>query len=154
MLRSTCGLMQALASRPAVGAAGRAAGDVKDSRQRRPTMWSVHYDLSIDTARADALFASALQISDAPSAVQVKQAIDAATRTLGDLGCVARVAQEFGEHPEAAVTRMRWAREEVACVFDGSPSHPDDAPRPVPPAGARPAPRPPGGPARQPPRRP
>ena len=60
-------------------------------------MWSVHYDLSIDTARADALFASALQISDAPSAVQVKQAIDAATRTLGDLGCVARVAQEFGE---------------------------------------------------------
>ena len=94
-------------------------------------MWSVHYDLSIDTARADALFASALQISDAPSAVQVKQAIDAATSALGDLGCAARVAQEFGEHPETAVTRMRWAREEVACVFGGSPSDPDYAPRPV-----------------------
>ena len=77
-------------------------------------MWSVHYDLSIDTARADALFASVLQISDAPSAVQVIQAIDAATSALGDLGCAARVAQEFGEHPETAVTRMRWAREEVA----------------------------------------
>jgi hypothetical protein len=102
-------------------------------------MWSVHYDLSIDTARADALFASALQISDAPSAVQVKQAIDAATRTLGDLGCVARVAQEFGEHPETAVTRMRWARDEVACVFGGSPSDPDYAPRPVRPGGALPA---------------
>ena len=88
-------------------------------------MWSVHYDLSIDTARADALFASALQISDAPSAVQVKQAIDAATSALGDLGCAARVAQEFGEHPETAVTRMRWAREEVACVFGGSPSGPE-----------------------------
>jgi len=115
-------------------------------------MWSVHYDLSIETARADALFASALQISDAPSAVQVKQAIDAATSALGDLGCVARVAQEFGEHPEAAVTRMRWAREEVACVFDDSPSDPEYAPRPVRP-GACPAPRLPGDMAGQPPGR-
>ena len=82
-------------------------------------MWSAPYDLSIDTARADALFASALQISDDPSAVQVMQAIDAATGTLGDLGCAARVAQEFGEHPETAVTRMRWARAEVAGVFGG-----------------------------------
>src|ERR1044072_3599021 len=88
-------------------------------------MWSVHYDLSIDTARADALFASVLQISDAPSAAQVKQASDAATSALGDLGCAARVAQEFGEHPETAVTRMRWAREEVALVFGGSPADSD-----------------------------
>ena len=113
-------------------------------------MWSVHYDLSIDTARADALFASVLQISDAPSAVQVIQAIDAATSALGDLGCAARVAQEFGEHPETAVTRMRWAREEVACVFDGSPPDPEYAPRP---AGACPAPRLPGDLAGQPPGR-
>jgi hypothetical protein len=113
-------------------------------------MWSVHYDLSIEIARADALFASVLQISDAPSAVQVRQAIDAATNTLGDRGCVARVAQEFGEHPEAAVTRMRWAREEVACVFDGSSSDSDYAPRPVRPAGACPAPRLPGDLAGQP----
>ena len=116
-------------------------------------MWTVHYDLSIETARADVLFASALQISDAPSAVQVKQAIDAATSALGDLGCVARVAQEFGEHPETAVTRMRWAREEVACVFDGSPPDPEYAPRPVRAAGACPAPRLPGDLAGQPPGR-
>jgi hypothetical protein len=110
-------------------------------------MWSVHYELSTDIARADALFASVLQISDAPSAVQVKQAIDVATSALGDLGCAARVAQEFGEHPETAVTRMRWAREEVAFVFGGSPSDSDYAPRPVRPvrpAGACPAPRLPG----------
>ena len=107
-------------------------------------MWSVHYDLSIDTARADALFASVLQISDAPSSVQVKQAIDAATSTLGDLGCAARVAQEFGEHPETAVTRMRWAKAEVACVFGGSPSGPGYSPRHARPAGACPAPRLPG----------
>ena len=107
-------------------------------------MWSVHYELSTDTARADALFASVLQVSDAPSAVQVIQAIDAATSALGDLGCAARVAQEFGEHPETAVTRMRWAREEVAFVFGGSPSDSDYDPRPVRPAGACPAPRLPG----------
>src|SRR5262245_49145064 len=83
-------------------------------------MWSVSYDLSIDAARADALFASVLQISDEPSAGQVKQAIDAATSALGDLGCAALVAQEFGEHPETAVTRMRWARAEVAGAFGGS----------------------------------
>lgn len=113
-------------------------------------MWSVHYDLSIDTARADALFASVLQISDAPSAVQVIQAIDAATSALGDLGCAARVAQEFGEHPETAVTRMRWAREEVAFVFGGSPSGTSYAPRHALPAGACPAPRLPGDLAGQP----
>jgi len=47
----------------------------------------------------------------------VMRAIEAATSTLGDLGCAAKVAQEFGEHPEIAVTRMRWARAEVAGVF-------------------------------------
>jgi len=83
-------------------------------------MWSAPYDLSIDAARADALFASALQISDRPSPMQVKLAVDAATSALGDLGCAALVAQEFGEHPETAVTRMRWARAEVACAFGGS----------------------------------
>jgi hypothetical protein len=83
-------------------------------------MWSAAYDLSIDTARADALFASVLQISDQPSSMQVKQAIDAATNALGDLGCAALVAQEFGEHPDTAVTRMRWARAEVACAFASS----------------------------------
>jgi hypothetical protein len=102
-------------------------------------MWSAPYDLSIDTARADALFASVLQISDAPSAVQVKQAIDAATSMLGDLGCAAKVAQEFGEHPETAVTRMRWARAEVAGAFSRLDPDPGYAPRHARPAC--PAPR-------------
>ena len=104
-------------------------------------MWSAPYDLSIDTARADALFASVLQISDEPSAVQVKQAIDAATSTLGDLGCAAKVAQEFGEHPETAVTRMRWARAEVAGVFGGAEADLGYIPRHARPSGACPAPR-------------
>ena len=104
-------------------------------------MWSASYDLSMDAVRADALFASVLQISDEPSAGQVRQAIDAATSTLGDLGCAAKVAQEFGEHPETAVTRMRWARGEVAGVFGRPESDLGYAPRHARPAGACPAPR-------------
>ena len=63
---------------------------------------------------ADALFVSALQRSEAPSAGQVRQAIDAVVGSFGCLGCVERVAQEFGDHPEAAAVRMRWARETLA----------------------------------------
>ena len=73
-------------------------------------MRSATNHVSISTARADALFASALQRSDEPSAAQVRQAIAAAIRAFGARGCAARVAQAYGEHPETAVQRMRWAR--------------------------------------------
>jgi len=66
--------------------------------------------LSTGTAQADALFASALQRSDQASAVQVREAIATAIRAFGARGCAARVAHEYGEHPETAVARMRWAR--------------------------------------------
>ncbi|SRR6266851_7861143 len=69
--------------------------------------------------RADALFASTLQRSDDPSAAQVRQAITVAVRAFGAPGCAARVAQAYGEHPEAAVLRMRWARTAVTGVFGG-----------------------------------
>ena len=72
---------------------------------------------------ADALFASVLQRSDNPSAGQVRKAIAAAVRAYGGSGCVQRVAQEFGDHPEAAVVRMRWARA-VADELFASPSAP------------------------------
>ena len=88
---------------------------------------TTHY-LSISTARADALFVSTLQRSEEPSAVQVQQAIAAAVRAFGARGCAARVAQAYGEHPETAVTRMRWARTAVADAF-GAPlsASPDGA---------------------------
>jgi len=70
--------------------------------------------LRTGAARADALFASALQRSDRPSLGQVRQAIAVAVARYGGAGCAARVAQAFGEHPETAVTRMRWARTMVA----------------------------------------
>src|SRR5215510_14981188 len=34
----------------------------------------------------------------------------AAIRIFGARGCAAQVAQAYGEHPETAVVRMRWAR--------------------------------------------
>jgi hypothetical protein len=71
-------------------------------------------DLTISTARADALFASSLQRSDEPNPAQVHQAVAAALAAFGIRGCAARVAQAYGEHPETAVPRMRWARATVA----------------------------------------
>jgi hypothetical protein len=69
------------------------------------------------TTLADALFASALQRSDRPTRRQVQQATAAAIATYGSSGCAARVAQAFGEHPETATTRMRWARALTACAI-------------------------------------
>ena len=77
-------------------------------------MQSPAYDLTISTARADALFASPLQRSDEPTPAQVHQAIAAAVAAFGVRGCAARVAQAYGEHPETAAPRMRWARAAVA----------------------------------------
>jgi hypothetical protein len=76
-------------------------------------MWPAAQHLTIQSldacADADALFASAMQRSDAPSAEQIRQAIAAAIGAFGCVGCAERVAQEFGDHPEAAAARMRWA---------------------------------------------
>lgn len=99
-------------------------------------MRSATYDLSISTARADALFASALQRSDEPSAARVQQAIAAAVRAFGTRGCAARVAQAYGEHPETAVQRMRWARAAVADALAGA------GPAPAHVSGTQPMPRP------------
>jgi hypothetical protein len=68
---------------------------------------------------ADALFVSVLQRCDRPSAGQVEQAVAAAVDVFGARGCAERVAQEFGDHPDTAVTRMRWARELAAAAISG-----------------------------------
>ncbi len=61
--------------------------------------------------RCEALFASALQPSDAPTADMIAQAIRSAVQRFGTRGCTERMAQEFGDHPDAAARRMRWARQ-------------------------------------------
>jgi hypothetical protein len=59
-------------------------------------------------ARRVALFASGLQRSDAPTDAMAAEAITATIRRLSLRGCVDRMAQEFGDHPDAAAARMRW----------------------------------------------
>jgi hypothetical protein len=86
--------------------------------------------LSIDAFQADAIFASWLQRGDKPSAGQIRQAVAAAIRAFGYSGCAERVAQEFGDHPETAVIRMRWARAVARETFA------DSAPEPGPQADA------------------
>ena len=79
----------------------------------RPTM--LH--LAINAARVDALFVSPLQRSGEPTAGQVREAVASAIRKFGRQGCSERVAQEFGDHPETAVLRMRWARRVAGEAF-------------------------------------
>jgi len=68
---------------------------------------------------ADALFVSALQRGDRPTAGQARQAAATAVGVFGPRGCAERVAQEFGDHPEAAVIRMRWALHLAAEAIGG-----------------------------------
>jgi hypothetical protein len=87
------------------------------------------YHPSTSAAWADALFVSALQRSDNPGTGQVRKAIAAAVRAHGSRGCAERVAQEFGDHPEAAVARMRWARAAADEVFASPPGPAQDRTR-------------------------
>src|SRR5690348_5297560 len=73
-------------------------------------MWLAMHHPGISACWADALFVSALQRSDDPSTGQVRNAIAAAVHEFDGQGCAEQVAQEFGDHPETAVDRMRWGR--------------------------------------------
>jgi hypothetical protein len=88
---------------------------------KEATMRPFRSDPSIAVVRADALFVSAVQRSDEPRAIQVREAVAAAVRRFGPQGCAERVAEEFGDHPDIAAARMRWARRQIAQVF-GEPS--------------------------------
>jgi hypothetical protein len=74
------------------------------------------YPCSIQTLQADALFASALQRGDDLGIIQIRRAIAVALNEYGVTGCAGSVAQEFGDHPETAAVRMRWARATVAAL--------------------------------------
>ena len=69
----------------------------------------------------EALFVSYLQSSQQPSARDVRAAVSHTLSALGVGLCAARVAEEFGEHPENAMTRMRWATKAVAAAYLNGP---------------------------------
>ena len=70
--------------------------------------------VNVSDAQREALFASALQPSDTPTADMVAEAITSAVQHFGIGGCLGRMAQEFGDHPDAAAERMRWASQLAA----------------------------------------
>jgi hypothetical protein len=82
------------------------------------------YPCSVQVLHADALFASALQRTDELNPSRIWQAITGAIAGYGAAGCAARVAQEFGDHPETAAARMRWARATVAVQQGQLPGQP------------------------------
>jgi hypothetical protein len=61
--------------------------------------------------RCEALFASELQRSDVPTPEEVAEVISRTVGRMGIAGCIGKMAQEFGDHPEVAAERMRWARQ-------------------------------------------
>jgi hypothetical protein len=62
-------------------------------------------------ARAEALFTSDLSARREYTGIEVAAAIRHAIGAHdGIRGCVAQVAAAYGEHPETAARRMRWAR--------------------------------------------
>jgi hypothetical protein len=80
--------------------------------------------LNANDQRCEALFASALQRSDELTVEAVSDAISRAIAQLGDGGCANAVAQEFGDHPEAACERMRWALQLLGGLPGCAPTSP------------------------------
>ncbi|MEV6303390.1 hypothetical protein AB0M02_28530 [Actinoplanes sp. NPDC051861] len=69
-------------------------------------------------ARAEALFTSHLSTGSHPSGDIVAEAIRDAVRAHGGVrGCAADVAFEYGDHPEMAAPRMRWALDLVHTLY-------------------------------------
>jgi hypothetical protein len=64
---------------------------------------------TVETVRAEALFASTLQASEQPCPDRVHRAVAATLRRLGTEGCASQLAAEFGDHPDLAAGRMAWA---------------------------------------------
>jgi hypothetical protein len=70
-----------------------------------------------DDARTDALFVSHVQRSQQPTPELIRAAVAATVDRLGGARCAELVAQEFGEHPDCALGRMRWARGAIIAAF-------------------------------------
>jgi len=85
---------------------------------------------TLETIRAEALFASTLQPSESPSPDQVRRAVATTLHRLGIRGCAAQLACEFGDHPYTAAARMTWALATIHTVYP--------TPSPMPTPGLRP----------------
>ncbi len=74
---------------------------------------------ALTAARAEALFTSQLATGSHPTYDVVETAIRIAVRTHGGVrGLAADVAAEYGDYPEVAAPRMRWARAVVEQLYE------------------------------------
>ena len=72
----------------------------------------------LTAARAEALFTSHLSATAPPSRREVTAAIRHAVLAYGGTrGCAIEVAGAYGDHPETAAPRMRWALSVVHSVY-------------------------------------
>jgi hypothetical protein len=68
-------------------------------------------------ARAEALFTSDLSVFGPAEKGAVAEAIKTAVRARGVRGCAGQVGAAYGEHPETAAARMRWARHVIETIY-------------------------------------
>src|SRR3954447_10885566 len=72
----------------------------------------------LTAARAAALFVSGLPTTKQPSRTEVEAAIRHALRARGGTrGCAADMAATYGDYPELAAPRMRWARRTIENLY-------------------------------------
>jgi hypothetical protein len=74
---------------------------------------------ALEALLAEALFASTVQPSEGLGPEKVLHAVTAILQRLSSADCAAEVAAEFGDHPETAAARMRWA---LGTIRDASAS--------------------------------
>jgi hypothetical protein len=86
---------------------------------------------TFEAVRAEALFVSTLQPSGSPSPDQVRRAVATTLRRLGVRGCAARMASEFGDHPDTAVARMSWALATIHTLYPAPSMTPTPTLRPL-----------------------
>ena len=101
--------------------------------RKNVTMSSANWPPDIlAAARAEALFASGLPACSRLAGTEVAAAISGALRTYGGTrGCACEVAAAYGEYPETAAPRMRWARQVVQDAFPRCPGRHRKPPRPA-----------------------
>ncbi len=83
---------------------------------------------TFEAVRAEALFASGLQPSGSPSPDQVRRAVTTTLRRLGAAAARRGAAGEYGDHPDTAVARMRWALAMVRVVYPPPSMNPAPSP--------------------------
>jgi hypothetical protein len=79
----------------------------------------------LTAARAGALFNSDVPTGESPTPAHLTAAIQDSVRRLGGVrACAAEVAAAYGDSPETAVLRMRWALRVVAAAYPVGASPP------------------------------